>query len=113
MSSLSTDRYKLIFFVPHADLEKCKEAVFATGAGTFPGGKYTKVCFQTPGRGQFLPTAAAKPAIGSVGALETVEEMKVEVLCVGREVMIQAVQALVEAHPYEQVAYDVLKMEDV
>ncbi|OJJ50578.1 hypothetical protein ASPZODRAFT_148069 [Penicilliopsis zonata CBS 506.65] len=108
-----SDRYKLIFFVPHPDLEKCKEAIFATGAGTFPGGKYSKTCFQTPGRGQFLPTGEANPAIGAVGVLEHVEEMKVEVLCVGRGVMLAAVEALKEAHPYEEVAYEVYRLEDV
>ncbi|PWY68638.1 hypothetical protein BO70DRAFT_366010 [Aspergillus heteromorphus CBS 117.55] len=106
-------RYKLIFFVPTSHLEACKDAVFACGAGTFPGGKYTKCCFQTPGQGQFLPSEGANPAIGVVGTVETVQEIRVEVMCLGREVMGMAVQALVEAHPYEEVAYEVYKMEDV
>ncbi|PYH96054.1 hypothetical protein BO71DRAFT_397439 [Aspergillus ellipticus CBS 707.79] len=114
MSSESIpDRYKLVFFVPHSHLEACKEAVFATGAGTFPGGKYRKCCFQMPGQGQFLPSEGANPAIGEVGTVETVEEMKVEVMCLGRTVMLQAVEALVQAHPYEEVAYEVYKMENV
>ncbi|GKZ73507.1 hypothetical protein AnigIFM60653_005193 [Aspergillus niger] len=107
------DRYKLVFFVPHSHLEACKEAVFATGAGTFPGGKYRKCCFQMPGQGQFLPSEGANPAIGEVGTIETVEEMKVEVMCLGRSVMLQAVEALIKAHPYEEVAYEVYKMENV
>ncbi|EAW06411.1 uncharacterized protein ACLA_080950 [Aspergillus clavatus NRRL 1] len=113
MSTAVTDRYKLIFFVPHSHLEACKEAIFATGAGTFPGGKYSKCAFQTPGTGQFLPAGDANPAIGAVGQLETVEEMKVEVMCLGRSIMLEAVEALKKAHPYEEVAYEVYKMEDV
>lgn len=113
MSSATPDRYKLIFFVPHPQLESCKEAIFSTGAGSFPGGKYTKCCFQTPGTGQFLPGDGANPNIGAVGALEHVEEMKVEILCVGRETMLDAVKALVKAHPYEVPAYEVYKLEDV
>lgn len=113
MSSATPDRYKLIFFVPHPQLESCKEAIFSTGAGTFPGGKYTKCCFQTPGTGQFLPGNDANPNIGAVGALEHVEEMKVEVFCVGRETMLDAVQALIKAHPYEEPAYEVYKLEEV
>lgn len=66
-----------------------------------------------PGQGQFLPGNGADPTIGSVGALEYVEEMKVEVMCVGRSIMLQAVEALVKAHPYEEVAYEVYKMENV
>ncbi|KAF4271086.1 hypothetical protein KXX13_006028 [Aspergillus fumigatus] len=113
MSTTVPDRYKLIFFVPHSHLEHCKEAIFATGAGTFPGGKYSKCAFQTPGQGQFLPSGDANPAIGTVGQLETVEEMKVEIMCLGRSIMLQAVEALKKAHPYEEVAYEVYKMENV
>ena len=107
------DRYKLIFFVPHSHLDTVKDAVFATGAGTFPGGKYVKCCFQMPGQGQFMPAGGANPAIGAVGTLEYVEEMKVEVMCLGRSIMLHAVEALVKAHPYEEVAYEVYKMENV
>lgn len=107
------DRYKLIFYVPHSHLNPCKEAVFAAGAGVFDGGKYTKACFQTPGTGQFLPGSGANPAIGAVGEVEFVEEMKVEVMCVGRSIMLDAVRELVKAHPYEEVAYEVYKMENV
>lgn len=112
-TTTSLDRYKLIFFVPTTDAEACKEAVFATGAGSFPGGKYTKCCFQTPGTGQFLPNVGANPAVGAVGTVERCEELKVEVMCLGREIMLDAVQALIKAHPYEEVAYEVYRMEDV
>jgi hypothetical protein len=53
------------------------------------------------------------PNIGAVGQVEKVPEMKVEMICVGREVMERSVTALKEAHPYEEVAYYVVKMEDV
>ena len=112
-SSAIPDRYKLVFFVPHSHVDVCKDAVFDVGAGTFPGGKYTKACFQSPGKGQFMPNDGANPAIGAVGALEYVEEMKVEVMCLGRTIMLQAVEALEKAHPYEEVAYEVYKMENV
>lgn len=87
-------RYKLIFTVPHPSLAACKEAVFSVGAGTYPGGKYSRTCFEIPGKGQFLPGEGAVPNIGAVGRLETVEEMRVEILCVGRDVMLKAVEAL-------------------
>ncbi|MCJ1223988.1 adenine deaminase [Toensbergia leucococca] len=106
-------RYKLIFTVPHSSLSACKEAIFAAGAGTYPGGKYTRVCFEIPGTGYFTPGEGAVPNIGTVGKAERVEEMKVEILCVGREIMLGAVAALKSAHPYEEVAYEVYKMEDV
>jgi len=71
------------------------------------------VSFESSGTGQFLPGEGAVPNIGAVGKLERVEEMRVEVLCVGRDVMVGAVGALKKAHPYEEVAYEVYKLEDV
>jgi hypothetical protein len=53
------------------------------------------------------------PNIGAVGQLEKVQETKVEVLCVGHETMERSVNALKEAHPYEEVPYYVVRMEDV
>lgn len=52
------------------------------------------VSFESPGIVQFLPGEGAQPNIGEVGKVERVEEMRVEVLCVGRDVMVGAVEAL-------------------
>lgn len=68
--------------------------VLQIGAGSYPGGRYSLVCFQTPGQIQFLPGDGASPHIGEPGRVETVEEMRVETLCVGRQVMLAAVDAL-------------------
>ena len=115
MSSTSAipDRYKLVFFVPPENLDACKEAIFATGAGSFPGGKYTKCCFETLGTGQFLPNEGANPALGEVGAVEQCREIKAEIMCLGRDIMLDAVRELIKAHPYEEVAYEVYRMEAV
>lgn len=113
MGSSQDNQYKLVFYVPHSGLEVCKDAVFNTGAGSFPQGNYSRVCFQTSGTGEFLPGSDADPNIGEAGKLERVEEMKVEILCVGRETMLRAVDALLKSHPYEEVAYEVYKLENV
>ncbi|KFY08084.1 hypothetical protein V492_06550 [Pseudogymnoascus sp. VKM F-4246] len=106
-------RYKLIFFVPTPALAACKSAIFAAGAGRYPGpGNYTECCFTSPGTGQFRPGNGANPAIGAVGKLEEVEEVRVETLCAGEEVARRAVGALKSAHPYEEPAYEVYKLED-
>ena len=99
------ERFTLSFYVPPSSLEACKTAIFAAGAGTYPGGRYSEACFVTQGTGQFLPMEGATPNIGSVGKLERVEECKVEVLCVGRGVMRGAVEGLRGVHPYEVVSY--------
>ena len=102
--------YKLAFFVPLESAEAVKEAVFATGAGRI--GNYEACCFQTPGQGQFRPLAEAAPYIGQVGELEHVEELKVELVCADH-LVATAVAALKRAHPYEEPAYDVWRLEDI
>ncbi|KAF4635500.1 hypothetical protein G7Y89_g2605 [Cudoniella acicularis] len=113
-SAESQTRYKLVYRVPASHLEATKEAIFAAGGGVYAGGKYIKACFEIPGNGQFLPVAeaGAHPHTGTVGTLEKVDEIRVEILCTGREVTKACVTALKGAHPYEVVAYEVYKLED-
>lgn len=88
-------RFKLIFFAPPSALAACKSAIFAAGAGRYPGpGTYTECCWVTLGTGQFRPGDAAKPDIGKVGALEEVQEARVETLCLGEDTVRKAVEAL-------------------
>jgi hypothetical protein len=88
-------KFKLVFRVPVPNLDAVKTAVFATGAGRHPGpGNYTECAWQTLGTGQFRPGATANPHIGTIGALEQVEEVRVETLCVGEDVVRKAVEAL-------------------
>ncbi|USW58986.1 Putative nitrogen regulatory protein PII/ATP phosphoribosyltransferase [Septoria linicola] len=108
-----SDRFKLIFFTPPQDLPKIKQAIFAAGAGRYPGpGGYTECGFATPGVGQFRPGDSANPHIGEKGKVEEVGEVRFETLCVGRDVTRAAVEALKKAHPYEELAYEVYKLED-
>ncbi|MGE3260295.1 MAG: NGG1p interacting factor NIF3 [Bacteriovoracia bacterium] len=96
----------LIFYVPDSHLESVKAAIFQAGAGKL--GHYDQCCWQTKGVGQFRPLPGSDPHLGSVGALEKVEEWKVEVVCA--EACIGAVvEALKAAHPYETAAFLVLK----
>ncbi|KAK4224443.1 GTP cyclohydrolase 1 type 2/Nif3 [Podospora fimiseda] len=106
-------RYKLVFYVPPTALKACKTAIFAAGAGRYPGpGNYTECCFTTLGRGQFRPGDTANPHIGQLKTLQFVDEVKVEILCVGEETARDAVAALKKSHPYEEPAYEVYKLED-
>jgi hypothetical protein len=88
-------RYKPIFSVPISALKSWKAAIFAAGAGRYPGsGNYTECCWTSLGTGQFRPGDTAHPNIGSVGVLEKVEEVRVETLCVGKDVARKAVEVL-------------------
>ncbi|WPH04278.1 GTP cyclohydrolase 1 type 2/Nif3 [Acrodontium crateriforme] len=109
---MSSPRYKLIFFTPPPNLETIKTAIFATGAGRYPGkGDYSEVCFTTAGASQFRPGHSSNPTIGQPGRLEEVAEVRCEILCCGEQVVRDAVEALKLTHPYETVAYDVVKLE--
>ncbi|WP_457745553.1 NGG1p interacting factor NIF3 [Sulfurimonas sp.] len=101
--------YKLIYYVPKEYKETTKEALFKLGAGKFSN--YDKCSFETLGFGQFRALNGATPYIGSINELEILQEYKVEMIC--QEALIkEAVQVLKDTHPYEEVAYEVLKLED-
>ena len=101
--------YKLIYFVPTEAKESTKQALFSLGAGKF--NNYESCSFETLGTGQFKPINKANPHIGSLNTLEIVEEYKVEMICTDKLIK-QAVQTLKESHPYEEVAYEVYKLEE-
>ncbi|KAK7429113.1 hypothetical protein QQZ08_004328 [Neonectria magnoliae] len=106
-------RFKLVFNVPTSALAQCKTAIFAAGAGRYPGpGNYTECCWTVVGTGQFRPGDSANPHIGKVGELEEVQEARVETVCVGEDVARNAVNALKSAHPYEEPSYSVYRLED-
>ena len=95
MAAAAVQKFKLVFNVPISGLEACKMAIFAAGAGRYPGsGNYTECCFTTMGTGQFRPGDKANPRIGNFGNLEYVDSAKVETLCVGEDTVREAVEAL-------------------
>lgn len=93
--ALIKQRFKLVFFVPTDNLQAVKSAIFAVGAGKYPGpGSYTECAWSVLGNGQYRPGDTANPHIGKVGALEEVEEYRVETMCVGDDVVRSVVEAL-------------------
>ena len=99
--------YKLCFYVPESHLEPVKQAIFAAGGGRI--GDYDHCCWQVPGQGQFRPLAGSHPFLGREGALEQVAEYRVELVC-DRQHLAGVVAALRAAHPYEEPAFDVVRL---
>lgn len=98
------EQVKLVTFVPPEATEKVLDALAGAGAGVI--GEYTHCSFRLRGAGTFMPSAAADPAVGEREVFNEVQEDRLEmVLPSGR--LGAATRALVEAHPYEEVAYDV------
>lgn len=95
--------HKLVWFVPREALEQTRAAVFEAGAGRI--GDYERCSWYTAGTGTFLAGQGADPTIGTVGKEERVAELRVETV-VPVERAGEVVQALLAAHPYEEVAYE-------
>lgn len=101
--------YKISFFVPRTHSEQVKQAIFSTGAGKI--GDYDCCAWETLGTGQFRPLSGSNPFIGQQGEIEKVDELKVELVCADTFIDA-AISALKSAHPYEEPAYDVIKLEE-
>jgi hypothetical protein len=101
--------YKLNYFVPIEAKESTKQALFDIGVGRYEN--YECCSFETLGTGQFKPINNANPHIGQLDKIEKVQEFKVEVIC-STELIKKAIEVLKEVHPYEEVAYEVFRMEE-
>ena len=101
--------YKLGYFVPEDYLEETKKALFQAGAGRI--GDYDSCAWQCLGQGQFRPLDGSQPFLGQPGQAETVKEYRVELVCEDCSIRA-AISALKQAHPYEEPAYDVIRMEE-
>jgi hypothetical protein len=95
--------FKLVWFVPREALDATRQAVFAAGGGVI--GNYTHCSWYTEGTGTFLGGEGTAPNVGQAGREERVAELRVETV-VPAERADAAVAALREAHPYEEVAFD-------
>ena len=103
-------RYKLVWFVPTEAADVTRDAVFAAGAGEIGG--YHRCSFYCAGTGTFLGTAGTNPAIGIPGVEERVAEMRIETV-VPAPRLHDVVHALIDAHPYEEVAYDLYPLAEL
>jgi hypothetical protein len=102
-------RYKVVVFVPWESLDVVRAAMARAGAGAI--GAYDRCSFASKGRGTFRGGEGASPAVGRVGRLEEVPEWRLEMVARG-DVVEAVVAAMKAAHPYEEVAYDVYRLEE-
>ncbi len=110
LEKTSAERYKkLMVFVPEDDSEAVRMAMASAGAGKI--GNYEACAFKTSGEGSFMPLDGANPAIGEIGKLERVEEVRLEMI-VDAPNLGRVLSAMHKAHPYEVPAYDVISLEN-
>lgn len=100
---------KLVVFVPAEHTNLVREALGRAGAGWI--GNYSDCTFQLRGTGTFRPREGTNPYIGSQEQLETVEEVRLETIVRASEVD-GVLRAMMTAHPYEEVAYDLYPLQN-
>lgn len=105
----SQELYKLTVYVPNSHVEQVREALFKAGCGHI--GNYSCCSFNIKGEGTFMPLEGTNPYVGKVNELEKVEEIKIETIVRSDDIK-KAIEYMQKAHPYEEVAYDIYKLEN-
>lgn len=95
--------YKLVVYVPHNYVEQVHRALTHAGAGCI--GNYSECTFRVAGTGTFLPLPGSTPFLGQQGKLEYAQETRLETI-IPEEHLAKTLKAMLKAHPYEEVAYD-------
>jgi dinuclear metal center YbgI/SA1388 family protein len=98
---------KLVTFVPSAYAVKVREALFAAGAGHT--GNYDHCSFNVNGEGTYRAGEGADPFAGETGRDHTEDEIRIEAV-MPSHLTVACVRALLEVHPYEEVAYDIIAL---
>lgn len=99
--------FKIIVFTPISHADKIRTILSQAGAGHI--GNYDNCSFSSRGIGRFRGLAGSKPFISDAGEIEEVPEEKIEVICSKKNIQ-STLDALVNAHPYEEPAIDVLPL---
>ena len=102
-------KYKLIVHVPLTHADTVRDALGSVGAGKI--GNYDSCSFSYKGVGRFRGNENSNPAVGNKGVLEEVEEEVIEVV-MQEAILKVAIEKLKEVHPYEEPAYEVIKLEN-
>lgn len=95
---------KLVTFIPDEHLDNVREALFKAGAGVT--GNYDKCGFTVKGTGSFRGNENSNPFVGEVGKMHFEKETRFETVLYAH-LRSKVIKALLDAHPYEEVAYDI------
>lgn len=99
---------KLVVYVPADQMEQVRQAICEAGGGHI--GNYSCCTFGAEGTGSFLPLEGTNPFVGTQGNLEKVKEVRLETI-VPEEKLDKVIAAMLQVHPYEEVAYDIYAVE--
>jgi len=100
---------KLVCYCPADKADVVLEALFSAGAGKI--GNYENCSFNSQGKGTFKGNENSNPYVGLPGKLHVEEETKIETIFPAH-LEAQVLTSLMMAHPYEEVAYDIIPLQN-
>jgi dinuclear metal center YbgI/SA1388 family protein len=109
LDSKSDKLAKLVTFVPRDNAQIVREALFNAGAGKI--GNYDSCSFNTEGKGTFKGNENSNPFAGMRNELHTESETRIETIF-PIHIKSKIISSLIAAHPYEEVAYDIVLLEN-
>ena len=109
LSPLSHRVMKLVTFVPTDHSTAVRDAVFSAGAGVI--GKYDNCSFSLEGKGSFRAGEGSNPFRGETGSVHSEDEVRFETIFYSH-LKDKVLRALMDSHPYEEVAYDLYLLEN-
>lgn len=109
LSPVSGFLKKLVTFVPVAEAEKVRMALFEAGAGHI--GNYDSCSFNQNGTGTFRGNDLTNPYVGEKNQLHSESEIRIETIF-PKHIQSLVISALLKAHPYEEVAYDIYPLDN-
>lgn len=107
LSEKTSTLKKLYTYVPKDNAEEVRAAIFAAGAGQI--GNYSECSFSSEGTGTFKGEEGTNPFVGQVGSRHYENETRIETVFPAW-LESKVVAALKDAHPYEEVAYDLVQL---
>jgi len=98
---------KIVTFCPTEYADAVRESMFNAGAGNI--GNYDNCSYNTEGEGTFRAGEGSSPFVGNIGKLHIEKEIKIETIAPSYKVS-NVIKAMLSAHPYEEVAYDIFPL---
>ncbi|HSH51942.1 MAG TPA: Nif3-like dinuclear metal center hexameric protein [Bacteroidales bacterium] len=109
LAPLNDHLMKLVYFVPVDQAEQTRKSIFKAGAGHI--GNYDMCSYNLEGKGSFRAGENTNPFVGDKNEIHYEDETRVETIF-PKHLKHKIIKALIEAHPYEEVAYDIYPLKN-
>ena len=103
-----SEECKIVTFCPAEAVNDVRNGLASVGAGVI--GKYQLCSYEIAGRGTFFAGEGTNPVVGARGALQHVDEVRLEMVCPHAALGL-AIATLREFHPYEEPAFEIYTLQ--